>query len=227
MKNKVFIVIAAYNEEGMIGTVIQGLKKHKYNNIVVVDDGSADKTCDIALKNGTYVLRHVLNRGQGAALKTGIDFALLKGADIIVTFDADGQHRADEVQKIIKPIIDGRCEVTLGSRFLRNTEDVPFLRRVYLKIGALVLWIMYGIRLTDSHNGFRALSRKAAQLIEIKSDKMEHASEIPEQIKKKRLKFKEVPVNIKYTEYSIKHGQKFATNAFNIFFKMVINKFLR
>lgn len=227
MKPKVFIVIPAYNEEGMIGTVIKNLKSNKYNNIIVVDDGSADKTYDIALSKGAYALKHVLNRGQGAALKTGIDFALINGADIIVTFDADGQHRADEINKMIKPIVEKKFEVTLGSRFLRNTEDVPFLRKVYLKVGAFVLLIMYGIKLTDSHNGFRALSRKAAQQIEIKADKMDHASEIPEQIKKKRLKYREVPVNIKYTEYSLKHGQKFATNAFNIFFRMVINKFLR
>lgn len=226
MGEKIVVVIAAYNEESMIDKVIKDLRKNGYKNIVVVDDGSSDKTFDVASKQGVNVLRHTINRGQGAALKTGIDFALAKGADILVTFDADGQHQAKEIEKMVKPIIKKEVDVTLGSRFLRDGSNVPLLRKLYLKIGVLVLFLMYGIKLTDSHNGFRAMSRHAAQTIEIKSDKMEHASEIPEQIRKKRLKYKEVPVTIKYTDYSTKHGQR-SSNAFNIGIKMVLRKLMR
>ncbi|MBW2970729.1 glycosyltransferase family 2 protein [Candidatus Woesearchaeota archaeon] len=222
----VYIVIAAYNEEAMLDQVIKALKKHGHRNIVVVDDGSKDNTYNVAKANNVYVLRHVLNRGQGAALQTGIDFALLKGAEIIVTFDADGQHQPKDISDLLKPIQDGKADVTLGSRFLKETSQIPKSRRVYLKIGAFILLIMYGIRLTDSHNGLRAFSRDAAEKIQIRSDGMDHASEIPELIKKKRLRFKEVPVDIRYTEYSLKHGQP-NSNAFKIFYHMLLRKLLR
>lgn len=226
MRGKVFVVIPAYNEEFMIDKVIKDLKKHNYKNIVVVDDGSSDKTYEAASKHKIHVLKHVINLGQGAALKTGIDYALLQGADIIVTFDADGQHQAKEIERMINPIKKKEVEVTLGSRFLSDGSKIPALRRLYLKIGVLVLFVMYGIKLTDSHNGFRAFSRKALQKIELRANRMEHASEIPEQIKKNRIRFKEIPVNIRYTDYSIKHGQK-SSNAFKIFFKMILRKFMR
>ncbi len=223
----VYIVIPAYNEAGMIGTVIGDLKKAKYHNIVVVDDNSKDNTYKIAKKQKVHALRHVINRGQGAALRTGIEYALEQGADIIVTFDADGQHQTKDIEKMIKPVKEGKVDVTLGSRFLKQNQNVSLIRRSYLKVGALVIFLMYGIKLTDSHNGLRAFSRKAAQKIKIQGDRMEHASEIPEKIHKYKLKFREIPVDIKYTDYSIKHGQQFKTSAFKIFFKMIINKLLR
>lgn len=223
----IYVVIPAYNEAGMIRKVINGLKKANYTNIVVVDDSSNDKTYEIAKDMGVHALRHIINRGQGASLRTGIEYALEQGADIIVTFDADGQHQPADIKKLIKPIKKKQVDVTLGSRFIRKDKSIPKLRRLYLKTGALILFLMYGIQLTDSHNGLRAFSRKAASKIKIQGDRMEHASEIPEKIKKNRLRYKEIPVKIKYTEYSKKHGQNFKTNAFKIFFKMVINKLLR
>jgi polyprenyl-phospho-N-acetylgalactosaminyl synthase len=227
MAKKIFIVIAAYNEEKSIGHVIAALTHEGYKNIVVVDDGSADRTYHTASQSGAYTLRHVINRGQGAALKTGIDFALSKGAEVIVTFDADGQHVPADIRRMVAPVLDGSADVTLGSRFLAGGRtNVSPLRRVYLKLGVFAFLVLYGIRLTDSHNGLRALSRHAAEKIEIKSDRMEHASEIVDQIKKKRLRYKEVPVEIRYTEYSLKHGQKYLTNSFNIFFRMILKKLM-
>ncbi|MFH1399424.1 MAG: glycosyltransferase family 2 protein [Candidatus Woesearchaeota archaeon] len=222
---KVFIVIAAYNEQEQIGKVVEGLRKEGYSNIVVVDDGSTDNTTKIAGKGAT-VIRHVINMGQGAALQTGIDFAVEHGADIVVTFDADGQHQAKDIKKLLRPILNGEADVTLGSRFLSVHSDMPLLRRLFLKIGVVVLLVMYGIRLTDSHNGLRAFSREAAEKIEIRCNRMDHASEIPEQIHKKKLRYQEVPVSIKYTEYSLKHGQK-SSDAFKIFCRMVLRKLMR
>lgn len=222
---KTYIVIAAYNEEKSIENVLKDLKKYKYNNIVVIDDGSKDKTSEIAKKQKVNVIRHVINRGQGAGLKTGINYALLKKADIIITFDADGQHQAKDIKRLIKPINDG-YDVALGSRFIGKESNVPFFRRAILKVGALVLRIMYGAKLTDSHNGFRALSRKAAEKIKITSNGMEHASEIIDEIIKNKLKYVEVPVTIKYTDYSKLKGQS-SLNAFKILFKMLIKKFVR
>jgi glycosyltransferase involved in cell wall biosynthesis len=224
---KIFIVIAAYNEENSIGSVIDSLRKEGYNEIVVVDDGSRDRTYNVALRHKTRILQHSLNRGQGAALKTGIDYALQLGADIIVTFDADGQHNPKDIKAMITPIQKKEVDVTLGSRYLRASRtNVPTFRRLQHRVGRLAIWSMYGIRLTDAHNGLRAFSRKAAEAIEIKSDRMDHASEIVDQIGKKRLHFREIPVDIRYTEYSLRHGQS-SSNAFNILFKMILNKLTR
>ncbi len=225
MKNKIFIVIAAYNEENQIVKVIKGLKKEGYKDIILIDDCSLDKTYEKAKKEKIHLLKHEVNRGQGASLKTGIDYALQQNADIIVTFDADGQHNPGEIKRLIEPIKKKNVEVTLGSRFL-GKSNVPFIKRFILKGGVFFTWIFSGIKLTDTHNGFRALSRKAAQNIEIKHDRMEHASEIIDQIAKKKIKYIEVPVTIKYSEYSKKKGQS-VFNSINIVVKLILRKLAR
>ncbi len=222
---KEFIVIPAYNEERKIGEVLKDLIFSGHNNIVIVDDGSKDNTSEIASKYNISVIRHPINRGQGAALKTGIDFALSEGADIIVTFDSDGQHCVEEIPSLTESIKNGEVDVVLGSRFIKE-NSTPFVRKMFLKGGAQIIRLLYGVKLTDSHNGLRALSREACQRMELKCDKMEHASEILEQINQKRLIYKEIPVTIKYTDYSLKHGQS-TLNAFKILYKMMLNKFLR
>ena len=204
---EIYIVIAAYNEEKSIANVIKSLRKEGYDNIVVVDDGSADKTYEICKREKVHALMHVINRGQGAALKTGIDYAVLSGADIIVTFDADGQHRADEIRRLTEPIKKGEVDAVLGSRFLDNRTKVPFLKKLTLKGGIIFTRIFSGIKLTDTHNGFRALSRKAAGKIEITQDRMAHASEILDEIARKKIRFREVPVTILYSDYSNAKGQ--------------------
>lgn len=223
---KVFIVIAAYNEEKSIVNVIHSLKKNGYKDIVVVDDGSKDKTYEICLKEKVHALRHFINRGQGAALKTGIDYAVLQGADIIVTFDADGQHKADEIKRLKRPIEKGEVEVVLGSRFLDNKTEMPRLKRLTLKGGVLFTRIFSGINLTDTHNGFRAFSRKAAQEIEIVQDRMAHASEIIDEIAQKKIKFKEVPVTIIYSDYSKAKGQSIF-NSIKIALRLLFSKLVR
>ena len=218
-----WIVIAAYNEAHSIGHVVKELVKSGYKNVVVVDDGSSDDTFKIAKQYTKHVLKHDINRGQGAALKTGIDYALQQGADIIVTFDADGQHRVEDIARVIEPVKTGEADVALGSRFLAKTK-VPFFRKLTLKAGIFVVWIFYGIKLTDVHNGFRAFSRHAAETIDITMDGMEHASEILSEIKKHNLRFVEIPVIIIYTEYSKEHGQS-SFNALKIFYKMLLHRF--
>ena len=224
MTNKdVFVVIAAYNEEKKISGVIKGLKSNGYKSIVIVDDGSKDKTFKIISKQNIYALKHFINRGQGASLKTGIDFAIKKGAKYIVTFDADGQHNPKEIERLLKPVASDRFDVALGSRFLRKESNTPWIRRVVLKMGAFFIWVMYGIKLTDSHNGFRVFSRNAAMKIQITSDRMEHASQIVEEIHKKKLKYKEVPVTITYSDYSKAKGQS-GWNSIRIAFRMLFRK---
>jgi glycosyltransferase involved in cell wall biosynthesis len=219
-----WVVIAAYNEEKNIPHVVSGLLKAGYKNVVVVDDGSKDSTADHALRAGATALQHVVNRGQGASLKTGIDYALQQGADIIVTFDADGQHRIEDLPAIIKPVEMGVSDITFGSRFIRKTQ-VPLIRKVLLKGSVLVLFLFYGIRMTDAHNGFRAMSRRAAEQINITADRMAHASEFVEETKRLGLRYKEIPVTIKYTDETLRRGHGSFRQALNILYTMIVKRF--
>lgn len=222
-ENNVFVVVPAWNEEKQIINVLRDLKK-QVKNIIVVDDCSTDKTYQAARSEGVIALKHLINRDQGAALQTGIDYALAHGAEIIVTFDADGQHDAREISRMIQPIIDGEAEITLGSRFINNSHvGLPLFRRYLLRAGILFTYLLSGIKLTDTHNGFRAISRRAAEQLRITEDGKAHASEIIDQIAKKKIKFVEVPVTIHYTDYSRGKGQS-SLNAINIAARMIFSK---
>lgn len=203
----VFIIMPAFNEGPAIGDVIAGLLSD-YPRVVVVDDGSVDDTAERALAAGAVVLRHPLNRGQGAALQTGLDYALAQGARYVVTFDSDGQHRPEDVFRLLEPIEAGRADVALGSRFLGDSSSVPPLRRLLLKGAVLFTRWTSGTSLTDAHNGLRALSRPAAERIRIRLDRMAHASELVDQIRRLGLAWVEVPVTVRYTPYSLAKGQR-------------------
>lgn len=205
---KTIVVIPAFNEEKVIGGIIDELKKYHYHDIIVVDDSSDDDTADVAEKSGAIVLRHLINRGQGAALKTGIIYALQGGADIIVTFDADGQHQVADIEKLIKPILEGKAGVVLGSRFLNNASvNIPSFRKFILKLATIFTRITSKLNVTDTHNGLRAFSREAIKKIEIRQDRMAHASEILDEVHRNKLSYMEVPVVINYNEYSVSKGQ--------------------
>jgi len=226
MRDKIFIVIPAYNEEERIDKVISKLRKNNYKNIVVVDDGSQDKTLKICENQAVYLLKHSINRGQGAALQTGITFALQKEADIIVTFDADGQFLAEEIKDLLMPIKKKEVDIVLGSRFLGKAENMPFLKKSVLKLGVLVVRILYGIKVTDSQSGFRAMSSNSAKKIKITADKMEHAGEIFHEIIKKNLKYKEVPITVIYDKYALKKGQDWS-KSIDLGFGMLFRRLLR
>lgn len=203
MKCRTVAIIPAYNEGAMIGSVVESLC-NRVTEVVVVDDCSRDTTVQHAYEAGATVLRHLVNRGQGAALATGTAYALKQDADIIVHFDADGQHSPEDIQKFVVPLTQGNVDVVLGSRFLAQSDStsMPLPRRVLLKCAIAFTSFFSGIRLTDTHNGFRALSRRAAELIRIRENRMAHASEIIHEIAHHRLRVREVPVAIRYTDYS-------------------------
>ena len=144
-KDSTYIVIAAFNESKVISSVIKGLNQKGYNNVVVVDDCSKDNTYEIALNEGAHILRHVINRGQGAALKTGIDYALLQNAKFVVTFDADGQHRVEDLERMATPVWENKCDITIGSRFLskKAIRQMPFTRRWILRGGKIKLFFFF------------------------------------------------------------------------------------
>ena len=224
------IIIPAYNEEKMIAEVIKTLRT-SYSHVFVIDDGSTDRTAEVAAAAGAKVLRHVINRGQGAALETGLRAAFLDGADIVVTFDADGQMQPADIPALTAPIEAGLCDVVLGSRFLKandeeKTTNMPLLRRWTLKAGLLFTRLTTGLKLTDTHNGLRAFSRGAVAKINLRCDRMAHASEILEEISRLGLRYREVPVTIKYTDYSMAKGQKLS-GAFRIIKDLIISSWVR
>ena len=202
----VFIVVPAHNEARVLRDVIAGLLPYS-RNVVVIDDGSRDDTAAVARDAGAQVIRHLINRGQGAAIRTGMDFALSRGAKAIVTFDADGQHDPADLPAVVMPVLRGECDVVLGSRFHDHRSNVPWVRRLVLRGGIWFTRLVSGIKVTDTHNGFRAFSRRAAEMIEINQDQMAHASEILDEIARRRLRYCEIAVRIRYNDYSQQKGQ--------------------
>jgi polyprenyl-phospho-N-acetylgalactosaminyl synthase len=225
VRRTLFVVIAAYNEAAVIERVVRELRA-EYPNVVVVDDGSSDETARNARSGGAIVLCHLLNRGQGAALQTGISFALQRGAELVVTFDADGQHRVQDVAALAAPIASGDVEICLGSRFLFDADAVPLRRRILLAAAIVFTRLTSGLRLSDAHNGLRAFSRRAAACIDIQLDRMAHASELIDQIRTSGLSYREVPVRIHYTDYSLAKGQR-SSAALRVAWDYLIGRLLR
>lgn len=219
---KVFIVIPAFNEEKVIQEVILEVQKTGYKNIIVVDDGSSDETFKKAREIAEIiVLRHKINRGKGAATKTGIEAAKLLGADIIITMDGDGQHDPEDIKNLIQPILDGKCEVVLGTR-LKNPEGMPWYKIIHNYIGNAITWYLFGLWVTDSQSGFRAYSRMAADKINTRADRYEYDSEVIREIYIYKLKYEEVPIKVRYTDYSMGKIQKQGFfNGFKVVYKML------
>lgn len=205
----IYIVIPAYNEEKVLGDVIRQIRKEGYKNIIVIDDGSEDKTFSLAKAENVCVLRHIINCGEGAAIKTGIEAAKILGAKYIITFDADDQHDPKEIRFITRKLKEG-FDVVLGSRMI-NKNKIPFSRKIAIKLGNFFTWFLFGVWVSDSQSGFRGYSEKAFSKINIKNSHYEYSSEIIREIGKYKLKYCEIPINIRYTYYSMhkKHGQSF------------------
>lgn len=207
LADRIAVVIAAYNEGSALAEVIRGL--HGLCRwIIVVDDGSSDDTFEVAVAAGAHVLVHPLNLGQGAALQTGIDYAVKKGADFIVTFDADGQHAAAEIAPMVQKLVDSGVDLVLGSRFLGRTVNMPRSKAITLWLAIRFSRLTTGLHITDTHNGFRVLTRKTAKRLRIRQNRMAHASEFLDEIASKKLSFVEFPVTITYTPYSMAKGQR-------------------
>lgn len=225
---KLIIVIPAFNEGKIISEVLKKIPRNlsgiKNIQIVVVNDGSTDNTHVKSNFKNVVVLTHALNRGAGAATKTGLTFAKNQKADMVITLDADGQHDPNDIEGILKPLLKKNADLVIGSRFLKR-QKVP-LDRLILNLGAnLVTLFLFGAFSTDSQSGLRAFSKKAIEMIDFKSDRMEFSSEILLEAKRNKLKVTEVPVKAIYTQYSKIKGQK-NTNALPIFIRFMV-KLLR
>ena len=202
-----WVVIPAYQEAKVLREVVAGVRRLGAR-VVVVDDGSSDRTAEEALAAGATVLRHAVNLGQGAALQTGIDYALAQGASYVFTFDADGQHAPQALLSLEEVLERTGADVVLGSRTLGSAVDIPKARQLLLKGALLFTRFHASMPLTDTHNGLRLFTRDAASRIRIRQARMAHASEILSQIRGLGLRFAEAPVTVKYTSYSLQKGQK-------------------
>lgn len=210
LQSRTIVVIPAFQEATMIGEVVGKLRALGWQ-VVVVDDGSRDHTSLVAGNAGATVLRHPVNIGQGGALRTGFAWALsIPVCEYVVTFDADGQHDPEDVERLLLPIAMNRTDVVLGSRFLRSDDAgrIPSLRRRLLRLATLGARLRTGLRITDSHNGLRAFHRGAVARLRLSQDRMAHASEIQREIARLSLRYQEVPVHIAYTRYSLAKGQR-------------------
>lgn len=221
MSATIAIVIPVFNEASVIGDVIEEVRKYGDFILIVVDDGSDDDTFVQSAAHDVLTLRHKINRGKGAAVKTGIMAANLLTADIIVTLDGDGQHDPADIETLIRPILAGEADVVLGSRLL-NREKMPFAKVIANSIGNFFTWIFYGILVSDSQSGYRAYSKYAALIIDTKADKYEYDSKVIREIKNNRLRFAEVPVHTRYTDYSKgkKHKQG-VVNGLQTLYRMI------
>jgi len=215
-----WVVIPLFNEAAVIGDVVRGVREH-FGNVVCVDDGSRDGSGQIAREAGAKVVRHPVNLGQGAALQTGIEYALTRpGVQYLVTFDADGQHQVSDALDMLAKSREENLAAVFGSRFLNDTIEAGLVRRIVLRLAVWFTRQSTGMRLTDAHNGLRVIREDAARKIHLRQDGMAHASEIVLHIGRTGLPWAEHPVHIRYTDYSRGKGQS-SLNSVNILVDLV------
>ncbi|MGA9489488.1 MAG: glycosyltransferase family 2 protein [Mycobacterium sp.] len=217
-----WIVVPAFNEAGVIGDVIAALRS-VFANVVCVDDGSADGTGDIAQRAGAHLVRHPVNLGQGAAIQTGVEYARSQpGAQIFATFDADGQHRVQDVVTMIDRLGTGDVDIVIGTRFGPGVSPPPLLKRLVLQTAVRLSPRGRRLGLTDTNNGLRVFNKSVADSLDITMNGMSHATEFIMLIAENRWRVAEQPVEVLYTEYSSAKGQPLL-NGVNI----VVDGFLR
>ena len=205
--DNIYVVIPAFNEGAVLQKTISELKRN-FKNVIVVNDGSDDKTREIMENSGIIPIHHPINMGQGASINSGFNFVKnIKSVEAVITFDADGQHASEDAVEFAKEIKNCNEEVIFGSRFLKHEKNIPFLKRFALKFVIKITNIMLGMKLTDTHNGLKAMKINAIKKIDIKIDNYAFESEMLTQVSKQNMSYKELPTNIIYTNYSKKKGQ--------------------
>ncbi|CAB4336458.1 MAG: glycosyltransferase [Actinobacteria bacterium] len=215
------IVVPIYREATVIGEVIDGLKK-SFTKVICVDDGSSDGSGLIAADHGARVIFHPMNFGQGAALQTGIEAALVDpDVRYIVTFDGDGQHMVSDALAMVQRLRTSDVDVVFGSRFLDERTELTSAKRLVLKAAVTYTNALTGLKLTDAHNGLRAFTREVGTKIDLQHNGMAHATEIVNQISKSNFRYAELPVHILYTDYSRAKGQSL-WNSINILFDLIL-----
>lgn len=218
---KIVCVIPAYNEALRIGPVIKDVLP-LVDLVVVVDDASTDNTAEVAEQAGAFVLKHFINRGQGASLRTGTHYALSAGADIIIHFDADGQFLTSDLPTLLKPLKNNEADIVFGSRFLNTKNKIPKTKRyLIMPLAHLVNRVFFGIKLTDPQSGLRAFTAVAGTKLNWREDRMAHCSEILALVHQNYLRIEEVPMTVIYHHF----GQPFS-GGFKILKDLFLNKLI-
>ncbi|NHC16429.1 glycosyltransferase family 2 protein [Motilibacter deserti] len=213
------LVVPVYNEAAVVREVVEEALT-RFEHVICVDDGSTDDSAAQVQLTNAVLVRHPVNLGQGAALQTGIEYALHDPSiQYLVTFDSDGQHRLDDAERMVEQLRRDEADIVFGSRFLDSSTQVGGLKRVVLKLAVHYTNLTSGVHLTDAHNGLRAFNRRVAETLNIRRSGMAHASEIVETVGKAKLRYVETPVTILYTDYSKAKGQS-VLNSVNILFDL-------
>lgn len=227
MKPSTFVIIPAYNETDVIAATVKPLLAEGYE-VVVVNDGSTTNVYDFLEKLPVHYLVHAINLGQGAALQTGMEYVRKFRPSYVVHFDADGQHRFEDITRFIHLLETANADIVLGSRFLSEETErlVPWRRKALLKTARIINWAFTGLLLTDAHNGFRVFRGEVINRLYLTETRMAHATEILRLIKKNRLRYKEASTQIRYTDYSRAKGQK-VWGSLHILIDLFYHRFIR
>jgi glycosyltransferase involved in cell wall biosynthesis len=220
--SSVFVVVPCYNEGAVLRETVSGVLATGVS-VVVVDDGSRPPAAEVCGDLPVHLVRHGVNLGQGAALQTGMDYARRAGAEVVIHFDADGQHDPGAIAEMVALLRSGEVDVVLGSRFLEtaHAREVPGGKRWVLRGGILVSWLFSGLWLTDTHNGLRGFTREAAGRVRMTEDGFGHATEILGEIRRAGLRYREMPTLVRYTDYSRAKGQP-VSNSLNLLIDLVL-----
>lgn len=223
MRNRTAIIIPVYNEGQVVRSVVEKVLG-EYSFVVCINDGSKDNSSEEILKTKAHLINHPINLGQGAAIQTGLEYALqFPKIEYFVTFDSDGQHSLKDVDNMLKIIQKDKIDIVLGSRFLGSVENISSVKKIILKLAVRFSNKTSGVELTDTHNGLRVFNRHVASKLNITMNDFAHASEIIDRIAEEGFSYKEVPVTISYTEYSRSKGQSMS-NAVNIGLDVILRK---
>ena len=196
------MVVPAFNEQKVIKDIINNLLK-KFPNVIVVNDGSNDRTLEIINELDIKVLSHEINLGVGAAVQTGFDYvSKIPNAKAVITFDADGQHLVDDAVAMAKEILICDEGIIFGTRFPKHSKNIPKVKRIVLKLIARITDLVTGVALSDAHNGLKAYKVSTIKQLELQFSSYSYESELITQVAKKKIDYKEMPTDIKYTSYS-------------------------
>ena len=221
-----YAVIPAFNEESKIAKTVSIVTKF-VNRIIVIDDGSQDKTASVAKAAGAdIIIKHGVNTGQGASIRSGIQRALLEGADIAITIDGDFQHDPNDIPEITKPIVQKECDIVIGSRFFKGILHIPKMRFLFNMILSICYRILFGFKAIDSQSGFRAFNRNAMKVMNFQANRYDWTCEVADIIVQNRLTYKEVGITIRYFDKKDQASVQVAVSMFVGMLRYYLHKHL-